>query len=71
MTQNLYNILSTTTIKKYNEFRSDRKEALEYLKLTNSGENSTRIHTNKRMINKETLYYLEITVLKFENTHTR
>ena len=70
MTQNPQNTLSTTAIKKYNEFRSVRIEALEYLKLTDNRGKSTRIHTNKRMINKETLDYIDITILKFENTHT-
>ena len=68
MTQNPQNTLSTTAIKKYNEFRSVRIEALEYLKLTENRGKSTRIHTNNRMINKDTLDYLDITILKFE-TH--
>ena len=70
MTQNPQNTLSTTAIKKYNEFRSVRIEALEYLKLTDNRGKSTRIYTNKRMINKETLDYINITILKFESTHT-
>ena len=70
MTQNPQNTLSTTAIKKYNEFRSVRIEALECLKLTDNQGKSTRIHTNKHMINKETLDYIDITILKFENTYT-
>ena len=69
MTQNPQNTLSITAIKKYNDFRSVRIEVLEYLKLTDNRRKSTRIHTHNRMINKETLNYLDITILKFE-THT-
>ena len=70
MTQNPQNILSTTTIKKCNEFKSVRIEALEYLKLIDNRGKSTRIHTNRRMINKERLDYVNRTILKFESTHT-
>ena len=70
MTQNPQNILSTTVIKKYNECRSVRIVALDYLKLIDNRGKSTRIHTNKRMINKETFDYINITILKFESTHT-
>ena len=70
MTQNPQNTLSTTAIKKYNEFRGVRIEILEYLKLTENRKKSTRIHTNKRVINKETLDDIDITILKFGNAHT-
>ena len=70
MTQNLHNAESTTVIKKYNESRIITIEALEYLKLTDNRGKLTRIHTNKHMINKETLDYVDIIILKFENTHT-
>ena len=69
MTQNPQNTLSTTAIKKYNEYRSVRIEALEYLKLTDNRGKSTRIHTNKRMTNNETLDYVSLTLLKIEDTH--
>ena len=64
MAHNPQNTLSTTAIKKYNEFRSVRIEALEYLKLTDNRDKSTRIHTNKRMINKETFDYIDTTIFK-------
>ena len=51
MTQNPYNKLSTTALKKCNEFRNVRIEALEYLKLIDNRGKPTEIHTNKRMIN--------------------
>ena len=70
MTQNPQNILSITAIKKYNEFRSIRIEALESLRLKVNRGKSTRIHTDESMINKETLNYVDITILKFENTDT-
>ena len=66
-----HNALSTTAIRKYNEFRSVRIEALEYLKLIDNRGKATRIHTNKCMINIEILDYLDITILKFENTRTQ
>lgn len=69
MTQNPQNTLSTTAINKYNEYRSVRIEALEYLKLTDNRGKSTRIHTNKRMTNNETLDYVSLTLLKIEDTH--
>ena len=43
---------------------------MEYLKLTDNRGKPTRIDTNKRMINKETLDYVDLTILKFENTNT-
>ena len=48
---------------------SVRIKVLEYLKLTDNRGKSTRIHTNKCMINEETLYCVDIIILKFENTH--
>ena len=69
MPYNSQNMLSTTAIKKCNENRSVRIEALQCLKLTDNCENSTIIHTNKRMTNKETLDYVSLTLLKIEDTH--
>ena len=43
MTHNPQNSLSTTAIKKYNEYKSVRIEALEYLKLT---EKSKKVNKN-------------------------
>ena len=62
--QNPQNPLSTTTIKKYNELISVRIKVLEYLKLTDNRGKSTRIHTNKCMINEETLDCVDIIILK-------
>ena len=70
MTQNPQKTLSTTAIKKYNDFRCIRIEALEYLKLTYNRGKLTTMYTHKYMITKETLNYVDITILKFENTHT-
>ena len=70
MTQNPQNTPSITAIKKYNEFRSIRIEALESLRLKDNRGKTTRIHTNESMINKETLNYVDITILKFKNTDT-
>ena len=42
---------------------------MEYLKLIDNRGKWTRIHTNKGIINKETLDYVDIAILKFENTH--
>ena len=42
VTQNPQNTLSTTAIHKYNEYRSVRIDALEYLKLTDNRGKSTR-----------------------------
>ena len=69
MTQNPQNTPSITAIKKYNEFRSIRIEALASLRLKDNRGKTTRVHTNKSMINKETLNYADITILEFENIH--
>ena len=45
--KNPQNIISTAVIKKYNEFRSVRIEALEWLKLTTSEGRPTRESTER------------------------
>ena len=52
MIHNPQNTLSTTAIKKYNEFKSVRIEVLKYLNLKEIREKSTIIHTSKGMIKK-------------------
>ena len=55
MRDNPQNTISTTAIKKCNDFRSVRVEALEWFKVTNKEEKSARVPTIRKIIESETL----------------
>ena len=64
MKDNPQNTISTTTVKKYNDYRSVRVEAFEWFKITNSEGQSTRISTNTKRVETENLDYIKIDILK-------
>lgn len=52
MEKNPQNTVSTTAIKKYNDFRSVCIEALEWLEITSSEGQLTRFLTERKMVEK-------------------
>ena len=64
MRDNPHNTISTTAIKKYNDFRSVRVEALEWFKVTNKEGKSARVPTIRKMIESETLNYIKIDIME-------
>ena len=63
MPKNPQNTISPTAIKKYNEYRSVRQEALEWFKITNSEGRSVRVPTIRKKVNEEALDYIKIDVM--------
>ena len=64
MRDNPHNTISTTAIKKYNDFRSVRVEALEWFKVTNKEGKSARVPTIRKRIESETLNYIKIDIME-------
>ena len=64
MKDNPQNTISTTAIKKYNDFRSVRIEALEWFKVTTSDGQSTRISTERKTVENENLDYIKIDIMQ-------
>jgi hypothetical protein len=64
MKDNPQNTISTTVIKKYNDFRSVRIEALEWFKVTTSDGQSTRISTERKTVENENLDYIKIDMMQ-------
>ena len=63
MTNNPQNTVSTTAIKKYNEFRSVRQEALEWIRFTDSNGKSVRIRTCQDKVQDEVLDYITFDIM--------
>ena len=53
-----------TAIKKYNDFHSVRVEVLEWFKVTNNDEKSTRVPTIRKRIESETLDYIKVDIME-------
>ena len=64
MRDNPQNTISTTAIKKYNDFRSVRVEALEWFKVTNKEGKSARVSTIRKRVESETLDYIKIDIME-------
>ena len=64
---NPQNTISTTAIKKYNEFRSVRVEALEWIKLTTAEGKSTRVPTERKIVENEVLDFMLTIVMIVKN----
>ena len=64
MENNPQNTISTTAIKKYNEYRSVRVEALEWIKITSAEGKSTRVPTERKTVEKEVLDYIKLDIMQ-------
>ena len=64
MENNPQNTISTTAIKQYNDYRSVRVEALEWLKITSAEGQSTRVSTERKLVENEVLDYIKIDIMK-------
>ena len=64
MKDNPQNTISTTAIKKYNDFRSVRIEALEWFKVKTSDGQTSRVSTERRTVEKEVLDYIKIDIMQ-------
>ena len=64
MRGNPQNTISPTAIKKYNECRSVRMEALDWIRITNHEGKSVRIHTDQKLINSEALDYIKVDIME-------
>ena len=64
MVDNPQNTISTTAIKQYNEYRSVRTEALEWVKFTSAEGQSARVHTERKTVEKEVLDYIKIDIMR-------
>ena len=63
MPQNPQNTISSTAIKKYNEYRSVRQEALEWFKITTSEVRSVRVPTIRKKVEVEALDFIKIDIM--------
>ena len=63
MPGNPQNTISTTAIKRYNDYRSVRIEALEWFKITNQEGKSTRVSTITKNVEEELLDYIKIDIM--------
>ena len=64
MVDNPQNTISTTAIKQYNEYRSVRTEALEWVKFTSAEGQSTRVPSERKTVEKEVLDYIKFDIMK-------
>ena len=64
MRDNPQNTISTTTIKKYNNFRSVQVVSLEWFKVTNKEGKSARVSTIRKRVESETLDYIKIDIME-------
>ena len=64
MRDNLQNTVSTTAIKKYNDFCSVRMEILEWFKDTNSEGKSAWVSAIRKRVESITLYYIKIDIME-------
>ena len=63
MPDNPQNTISTTAIKTYNDYRSVRLEASEWLRITNQEGKSTRVSTITKNLEEELLDYIKIDIM--------
>ena len=64
MPDNPQNTLGSNALKKYNNFRSVRQEATEWVRFMDAKGKSTRINVDKDSVNSQLLDYIKI---KYEN----
>ena len=64
MRDNPQNNISTTAIKKYNDFQSVRVEVLEWFKVTNKEGKSARVPTIRKRVKNKTLDYIKIDIME-------
>ena len=64
MRDNPQNSISTTAIKKYNDFRSVRVEVLEWFKATNNEGKSSRVPAIRKRVESETLDCIKIDIME-------
>ena len=62
MPDNPQNTLGNNALKKYNNFRSVRQEAIEWVRFTDAKGKSTRINVDKDSVNSQLLDYIRIEI---------
>ena len=70
MKNNPQNTISTTAIKKYNDFRSVRIEALEWVRFTDANGKSVRVRTNQEKVKEEVLDYITYDIMTTSNNES-